>query len=93
MECDDGNNIEGDGCGKSCQIEPGYSCRGGSPNSKDICVIYTPSEVTLIQTGQIRYSTRIVVNIKIDYLPQELLQSLECTDKCSQVLVATILSG
>ena len=27
-ECDDGNNVNGDGCDQVCFIEPGYSCTG-----------------------------------------------------------------
>lgn len=42
LECDDGNNIDGDGCSMSCQIEVGYICRGGSPSNPDVCLIYQP---------------------------------------------------
>lgn len=43
--------------------------------------------------GQVRYSTKIVLNIKIDVLPTELLQSRDCNDRCSQVLVADVTNG
>ena len=56
-------------------------------------MIYNPTAVTLIQTGQIRYATRIVVNVKLDYMSSELLQSLDCNDRCSQVLDASIVEG
>ncbi|OMJ95821.1 hypothetical protein SteCoe_717 [Stentor coeruleus] len=36
-QCDDGNNISNDGCDSFCMIENGYTCSGGSENSKDIC--------------------------------------------------------
>lgn len=49
--------------------------------------------MTLTQTGQIRYSTKIVVNVNIDYLPKNLLQSTDCNDRCSNVLDGHILSG
>lgn len=49
--------------------------------------------MTLIQTGQIRYSTKIVINIKLDYLPQALLQSLDCQDRCSSVLIGRLTGG
>ena len=70
LECDDGNNADGDGCSRSCQIEPSYTCRGGSPSTPDNCLVYNPSFVTLTQIGQIRYATKIISNIKVDYLPQ-----------------------
>lgn len=47
----------------------------------------------IIQTGQIRYQTKIVLNVKLDYLPKPLLQSTECNDRCSSVLVASITKG
>ncbi|CDW73786.1 UNKNOWN [Stylonychia lemnae] len=36
-QCDDGNNINGDGCSSTCQIESGYYCVGGSKYTKDKC--------------------------------------------------------
>ena len=42
-ECDDNNNNDGDGCSMDCKIETGYVCRGGSPNSKDVCVPHLPN--------------------------------------------------
>ena len=70
VECDDGNNNPNDGCDVSCNIEAGFTCRGGSPNSADNCLVYSPASVTLVQTGQIRYNTKIVINVKLDYLPK-----------------------
>ena len=86
LGCDDGNNVDGDGCSFSCEVEPGYVCRGGSPNTEDSCIVYVPQAVTLVQTGQIRYATKIIVNVKLDYLPKNLLQSADCNDRCSNVL-------
>ena len=92
-ECDDGNVINGDCCSSSCKIEDTYTCRGGSPNSADVCLVYTPAQVSFSMVGQIRYTTRVVINIKIDFLPKALLQSSDCNDRCSQVLQANIVSG
>lgn len=92
-ECDDGGNSDGDGCSADCKIEPGYTCRGGSPSNQDYCTSQLPSQVSYSMTGQIRYETKVTVNIKIDYLPKELLQSKDCNDRCSQVLVATTSNG
>ena len=44
-------------------------------------------------TGQIRYTTKVVLNIKIDYLPVELLQSKDCNDRCSNVIMAEVSNG
>lgn len=41
IECDDGNQQNGDGCSSSCELEFGYQCSGGSPSSKDTCKVVT----------------------------------------------------
>lgn len=92
-ECDDGNKRDGDGCSSSCTIEAGWACKGGSPNSADNCAVYNPKKVTLSMLGQIRYSSKVVINIKIDVLPKALLQSKDCNDRCSGVINANVLSG
>lgn len=92
LECDDGNLVAGDGC-TNCKIDLGWTCRGGSPNSPDYCVNTKPNKVTFLVTGQIRYETKVVLNVKLDYLPPDLMQAKECNDRCSQVLVATVTQG
>ena len=42
-ECDDKNTVEGDGCSSACVVEEGYSCVGGSTNSRDVCRVLTPA--------------------------------------------------
>jgi len=37
VECDDGNNVDGDGCSSDCRIEHGFQCKS-YPNSPDICI-------------------------------------------------------
>jgi cysteine-rich repeat protein len=37
FKCDDGNLVSGDGCSSSCEVEPGWTCSGGTPNSPDTC--------------------------------------------------------
>ena len=93
VECDDGNNDDGDGCSLDCKIEQGYTCTGGSPSSKDNCLLFNPSEVTLSESGQIRLPTSIILNIKINYIAKELLQSFDCNNECENVLLGEIVSG
>jgi formylglycine-generating enzyme len=38
--CDDGNELDGDGCSRACAIDPGYKCASGSGTS--ICVPLQP---------------------------------------------------
>lgn len=49
--------------------------------------------MTIIQTGQIRYSSKIIVNVKLDYLPADLLQSDACNDRCSNILDGQVTAG
>ncbi len=93
LECDDGNNEDGDGCSRDCKIEPEYNCTGGSPEGRDSCVIYRPEKLRLTQIGQIRRSTSVVINLRLNYLPNSLIQSQDCANKCNQILVGTISSG
>ncbi len=93
LECDDGNNIDGDGCSRDCKLESGYQCVGGCPDGRDNCLYYKPDRIEISQIGQIRRSTSVVVNIKINYLPESLIQAQECSNKCSQLLTGAIISG
>lgn len=92
LECDDGNNVDGDGCSLDCKTEPGYTCSGGSPDSRDKCYLSNPQQVTLELVGQIRQHSSIVLNIQLSYVPQLLLFSSECSASCN-LLNATIISG
>jgi len=35
--CDDGNNINGDGCSSTCSGEDDWECHGGDSQNPDIC--------------------------------------------------------
>lgn len=38
FECDDGNNLDGDGCSSICKLEPGFwKCGGGGYSTPHIC--------------------------------------------------------
>jgi hypothetical protein len=43
--------------------------------------------------GQIRMSRSVVIQLKINYLPNSLFVSNDCANQCSQVLVGSITSG
>ena len=93
LECDDGNNNDGDGCSRDCRVENGYVCQGGSPDNADNCVVFPNNFVTITQSGQIRMPTSIILNIRLDYLPKKLISSTDCADKCRNILVGNITSG
>ena len=91
--CDDGNNADGDGCSRDCQVEAGYTCVGGSPNNRDNCLNSVPNRVSIELRGQIRLSSSIVLNLHVNYIPNSLLISEECKNSCSQILTGSIISG
>ena len=47
LQCDDGNQIDGDGCDQYCRVEEGYLCNSGSSTSPDICSPTTSPTFTL----------------------------------------------
>ena len=46
LECDDGNNANGDGCSSDCKVEFGFRC-DQKKNSPDVCYDILPPEVKL----------------------------------------------
>lgn len=67
---------------------------GGSPNSKDTCTRGIPNALVFSSSGQSRLWGKIVLNVRVNYLPQALLDSAsDCKNKCDNVLRANIISG
>ena len=86
--------MNGDGCSADCQIEADYTCYGGSPNSKDICTMVVPTQITVNMTGTSHLIGVVNVNLKLNYLPSNLSDSsLSCTDLCQQILDVAIVAG
>ena len=66
-DCDDGNNVDGDGCSAACKIEPGFMCK--QPELGDKMVVpaayrdfraKTPAEFEPGATGRTMALTGIV---------------------------------
>jgi hypothetical protein len=94
LGCDDGNTINGDGCSRTCEIETGFSCNGGSPSSKDTCSRGLPAALDISSTGQSRVWGKVIVNVRLNYLPQALIDSaVDCRNACNNVLAVNIISG
>jgi cysteine-rich repeat protein len=94
LPCDDGNKIDGDGCSSRCQVETGYFCAGGSPTEKDICSKNTPDIIVLSSSGQSHLWGKIVLNVRVNYLPAGLISSAsDCANSCRNVLSVKIISG
>lgn len=43
--------------------------------------------------GQIRRSSSVVINVRLNFLPAALLQSNDCNNRCNQILAVNITSG
>lgn len=43
--------------------------------------------------GQIRKSSSVIINMKVNYIPPELSASTDCANKCNNIVVGTITSG
>lgn len=94
LECDDGNNVDGDGCSKDCRVEVGFSCYGGSPSTRDSCSAVLPTVLSIESRGQSRLYGKVVLNVRLNYLPKALLQSAnDCRDNCNSVLTTQIVKG
>lgn len=63
--CDDGNQINGDGCSSSCTVEKNFICKNGSENTRDVCntLIKPVAEIiAMYQKGdefQIQFSKKV----------------------------------
>ena len=72
----------------------GWTCTGGSPNSKDTCTRTVSTALNFTATGQSHLYGKIVLNVKLNYLPMELIQSAsDCRNQCKDVLSVQIVSG
>ena len=52
MECDDGNNLNNDGCDSTCEFEDGFKCFLSSPGGMTVCKVET----------QLKYSNDVFVD-------------------------------
>eukprot|EP01022_Parablepharisma_sp_SALTPOND_P012507 TRINITY_DN1609_c0_g2_i1.p1 TRINITY_DN1609_c0_g2~~TRINITY_DN1609_c0_g2_i1.p1 ORF type:complete len:1244 (+),score=61.49 TRINITY_DN1609_c0_g2_i1:84-3815(+) len=82
FQCDDGNNINGDGCSSDCTVEYGYSCykREGLP---DVCVDVLPPQAKLV-VGKgnvlvVQFSESVVSKVDSDQLSRSMEVRLEGT--------------
>lgn len=93
-ECDDGNTRNGDGCSSTCEVETDYVCKGGSAYAKDTCQHGLPTAITFKSSGQSHVWGKVIINVKLNYLPQDLIDSaVDCKNQCNNVLSASIISG
>jgi cysteine-rich repeat protein len=66
LPCDDGNNVNGDGCSSTCHIEPGYTCSGGSSTSRSVCSASAQVKVILSEILKDVYSNSVSFVFTLD---------------------------
>jgi hypothetical protein len=65
LECDDGNNIDGDGCSAVCKIEPNYECRGGTNQTRTVCSYAAPLQFSLQTTVKDPKSNKLTFTLDV----------------------------
>ena len=53
MGCDDGNNLNGDGCSSTCTVENNWVCTNVNPNTPSVCKITSDLKMTLISSKKV----------------------------------------
>ena len=91
LACDDGNNVNGDGCSSTCSIEMGWSCLGGSSTSKDACKLLTSGTASLTFLKNIRFINAVYQNVMISYLPDNITAN-NC-QFCNNLLKVELLTS
>ena len=73
LECDDGNNINGDGCSADCRIEKGFKCYKRTKKA-DLCVDVLPPKAELkVKKGN-------MLEIRFSEFVKSTLNSIPCFD-------------
>lgn len=91
MECDDGNKRNNDGCNNKCEVEPGYTCQGGTTVKPSNCVNFNPGRSFITTTGTVHLFGRVVQGIRLSYLPPEITAN-DCA-LCSKVLWIRVIDS
>ena len=79
-ECDDGNNVNGDGCSEDCKIEYGFECHSNGIKP-DVCIdILPPTALLSVGNGNV---LKIIFseNMKFDFTSKEGKEYIEISLK------------
>lgn len=91
LDCDDGNNRNGDGCNSKCEVEKGWTCQGGSSIRASTCAEFIPNRSIINPTGAVNLFGRVVQGVRLSYIPAELTKN-DCAE-CSKLLWVRIISS
>lgn len=91
LDCDDGNNKNGDGCSADCKIETGWTCTGGSSTKASACILGTPERTYLELTGTVHLYGRIVQGVRLSYIPESLTAN-DCAE-CYNLLWVRVIKS
>lgn len=71
LQCDDGNNLDGDGCSSSCNLEEGWNCSNTNSQTSTSCVLAVNVVLELYKMEKVqgkneaRFSVRLNVPIRL----------------------------
>lgn len=87
LQCDDGNNIDGDGCSSTCTIETNYTCVGGDATFRSVCSYNQPILMTLVSS----YKQTMVNQISLKFTLAPALKDLNSVD--FSTVITTNITG
>ncbi|CAI2365637.1 unnamed protein product [Moneuplotes crassus] len=67
IECDDGNNADGDGCSSQCTVETNWSCDGGNQYRPDLCASVIVPIAELASINQYSSLASVLLNEKVTF--------------------------
>lgn len=67
LQCDDGNNLDGDGCSSSCTLESGWNCTNANSQTATACKLAVNVQLELYNTEKVqgRNSVRFFVRLNL----------------------------
>jgi hypothetical protein len=66
LQCDDGNNLDGDGCSSSCFLEAGWNCTGGDGTTATACRLAVNVRLELYRTVKTQGRNQVVFYIRLN---------------------------
>ena len=89
LQCDDGNNRNGDGCSENCLIESGWTCTSDSPS---LCTLKGSLEISVIDYEKVGGANIIILylNISIPIILVPSKFSLSITSLSSSLFTYTL---
>lgn len=50
-------------------MENGYTCTGGSPNTKDVCSVAKSKVILISEVDQKDFGNKVLITVRVNWLP------------------------